>query len=94
MMLLLAQESNPGWVAGYTIGIIVVVAVVALVVPILILARSIGNRATEINASLEDSVENTSALSGLADHDRLSERDHRRPGSRPCEVGRLTCCWH
>jgi pilus assembly protein TadC len=65
MMLLLAQESNPGWVAGYTIGIIVVVAVVALVVPILILARSIGNRATEINASLEDSVVNTSALSGL-----------------------------
>jgi hypothetical protein len=64
-MLLLAQESNPGWVAGYTIGIIVVVAVVALVVPILILARSIGNRATEINASLEDSVVNTSALSGL-----------------------------
>ena len=65
MMILLAQESNPGWVAGYTIGIIVVVAVVALVVPILMLAKSIGNRATEINASLEDSVVNTSALSGL-----------------------------
>lgn len=65
MMILLAQESNPGWVAGYTIGIIVVVAVVALVVPILMLAKSIGNRATEINASLEESVVNTSALSGL-----------------------------
>jgi hypothetical protein len=65
MMYLLAQESNPGWVAGYTIGIIVVVAVVALVVPILMLAKSIGNRATEINASLEDTVVNTAALSGL-----------------------------
>lgn len=64
-MLLLAAESNPGWVAGYTIGIIVVLAVVALVVPILMLARSIGNRATDINASLEQSVKNTAALAGL-----------------------------
>ena len=38
-----------GWTIGFWIGSIVVVAVVALVVPILLLARSIGNRATDIN---------------------------------------------
>lgn len=54
-----------GWTIGFWIGSIVVVAVVALVVPILLLARSIGNRAAEINASLEQSVKNTSALAGL-----------------------------
>lgn len=64
-MHLLAQESTTGWVIGYTIGIVVVIAVVALVVPILLLARSIGNRATEINDGLEDAVTNTAALSHL-----------------------------
>ncbi len=65
-MLVLAQEgSTTGWVIGYTIGIIVVLAVVALVVPILLLARSIGNRATAINDSLLESETNTSALAGL-----------------------------
>ncbi len=54
-----------GWTIGFWIGSIVVVAVVALVVPILMLARSIGNRAAEINASLEQSVKSTSALAGL-----------------------------
>lgn len=54
-----------GWTIGFWIGTIVVVAVVALVVPILILAHSIGKRATDINASLEQSVENTAALAGL-----------------------------
>ena len=54
-----------GWTIGFWIGSIVVVAVVALVVPILLLARSIGNRAAEINTSLEQSVENTAALAGL-----------------------------
>jgi len=54
-----------GWTIGFWVGSIVVVAVVALVVPILLLARSIGNRAAEINASLEQSVENTAALAGL-----------------------------
>jgi inner membrane protein involved in colicin E2 resistance len=54
-----------GWTIGFTLGTIVVLAVVALVVPILMLAKSIGDRATDINASLEQSVENTAALSGL-----------------------------
>ena len=69
MLALLAQSSDAGsttgWVIGYVIGIVVVIAVVALVVPILVLARSIGNRATEINAGLEDAVTNTAALSEL-----------------------------
>ncbi|MGI9608094.1 MAG: hypothetical protein ACR2P0_18330 [Acidimicrobiales bacterium] len=54
-----------GWTIGFWIGSIVVLAVVALVVPILLLARSIGNRASDINTSLEQSVKNTAALSGL-----------------------------
>ena len=41
------------------------VAVVALVVPILILARSIGQRAATINGHLEETVENTDALKEL-----------------------------
>ena len=39
--------------------------VVALVVPILILARSIGNRAAAINAALESTVGHTDALKEL-----------------------------
>ena len=69
MLQLLAQSSdavsNTGWVIGYVIGIVVVIAVVALVVPILMLARSIGNRASEINDGLEDAVTNTAALGEL-----------------------------
>ncbi len=65
-MLVLAQEgSTTGWTIGYVIGIAVVLAVVALVVPILLLARSIGNRASDINDALEESVVNTAALSEL-----------------------------
>lgn len=54
-----------GWTIGFWIGGIVVLAVVILVVSILTLAHSIGNRATDINASLEQSVKNTAGLSGL-----------------------------
>ena len=64
-MQLLAHESTTGWTIGYVIGIVVVIAVVALVVPILMLARSIGNRASEINDALEDAVTNTAALAEL-----------------------------
>jgi hypothetical protein len=64
-MLVLAEGSTTGWTIGYIIGIAVVVVVVALVVPILLLARSIGNRATRINDSLEEAVTNTAALDGL-----------------------------
>lgn len=63
-MLILA-ESNTGWVIGYTIGVVVVVAVVALVVPILLLARSIGEKASAIDQSLEEAVTNTASLKEL-----------------------------
>ena len=66
MMFILAEEgSTTGWAIGYTIGIVVVLVVVALVVPILLLARSIGTRATEINDALEEAEANTGALSNL-----------------------------
>ncbi|MDE0066710.1 MAG: hypothetical protein OXN44_07540 [Acidimicrobiaceae bacterium] len=64
-MLLLAEGSTTGWTVGYIIGIVVVVAVVALVVPILLLARSIGNRAADINDALEQAVMNTDSLKEL-----------------------------
>lgn len=63
-MLILA-ESNTGWVVGYTIGLIVVLAVVALVVPILLLARSIGEKAAAIDAALKDAVTHTASLKEL-----------------------------
>ncbi|MEM8621810.1 MAG: hypothetical protein AAGF73_19060 [Actinomycetota bacterium] len=62
---MLLAESNTGWAIGYTIGIIVVLVVVALVVPILLLARSIGDKATDINSALEDAVVNTASLKEL-----------------------------
>ena len=54
-----------GWVVGFTIGIVIVLVVVALVVPILLLARSIGGEATQINAGLRQAVTNTAALGQL-----------------------------
>ena len=62
---LVAVWASTGWVVGYTIGIVVVLVVVALVVPILLLARSIGNEAKEIDDSLAESVHNTAALAQL-----------------------------
>jgi len=56
---------DTSWTIGFTVGTVVVVAVVALVVPILILARSIGQRAATINGHLEETVENTDALKEL-----------------------------
>ena len=43
----------------------VVLVVVALVVPILLLARSIGNEAPKINSSLAQAVRNTAPLAAL-----------------------------
>lgn len=57
--------SYTGWWIGYGIGIAVVVAVVALVTPILLLARSIGKAAPQINDELSAAVRNTAALKGL-----------------------------
>jgi hypothetical protein len=63
--LLAASTSTTGWVVGYTLAIVVVLVVVALVVPILLLAHSIGNEATQINDALTQAVHNTAALSQL-----------------------------
>jgi hypothetical protein len=52
-------------VIGWVIGIVVVLAVVALVVPILLLARSIGNEAPKINDALAKAVHNTAPLAAL-----------------------------
>jgi hypothetical protein len=59
------MEENFGWYLGYGITIAVVLVVVALVVPILALARSIGKQAKEINTSLTEAEYNTAALAQL-----------------------------
>ncbi|HEY5662807.1 MAG TPA: hypothetical protein VIS05_02100 [Ilumatobacter sp.] len=64
-MFALFAESNTGWVVGYVIGIAVVLVVVALVLPILLLAKSIGGVASQINSGLEGAVEHTSHLTEL-----------------------------
>ena len=64
-ILAATSDSTTSWAIGYTIAIVVVLVVVALVVPILLLARSIGNEAKEIDDSLAESVHNTAALAQL-----------------------------
>jgi hypothetical protein len=64
-LVLAASDSTTGWVIGYTVAIVVVLVVVALVVPILLLARSIGRQAAQINDSLTESVRHTAALAEL-----------------------------
>jgi hypothetical protein len=60
-----ADGGTTGWIIGYTITIVVVLVAVALVVPILVLAASIGKEAKMINDSLTESVHNTAALREL-----------------------------
>jgi Flp pilus assembly protein TadB len=62
---LLAAISTDWWV-GYSIGIVVVVAVVALVAPILVLAHGIGKEAPAINEALEEAVTHTAPLAALS----------------------------
>ena len=64
-LLAATSDSTTSWAIGYTITIVVVLVVVALVVPILLLARSIGNEAKEIDDGLAESVHNTAALAQL-----------------------------
>jgi hypothetical protein len=56
-----------GWNLGLIIGIVVVVAVVALVTPILVLAYKIGRQAPRINEALRQAELNTAPLAALAD---------------------------
>jgi hypothetical protein len=60
-----AGASHFGWTLGFVIGGVLVVVVVALVVPILLLARSIGDEAPKINAGLTGAVRNTAPLGAL-----------------------------
>ena len=57
--------SHFGWILGFTIGGVIVLVVVALVVPILLLARSIGREAPKINDALTQAVDNTAPLGAL-----------------------------
>ena len=64
-MATLTLAANTGWVVGYTIGIFVVLVVVALVVPILLLARRVGEQAAVVNEGLVKAAHNTAGLAGL-----------------------------
>jgi hypothetical protein len=54
-----------GWNVGLIIGLVVVVAVVALVTPIILLARRVGKQAPAINAALRQAEQNTAPLAAL-----------------------------
>ncbi|WP_043660512.1 hypothetical protein [Thermocrispum municipale] len=60
-----AETNVTGWTVGFVIGVVVVLAVVALVTPILLLARRIGQQAAELNEPLQRAVSNTAALEQL-----------------------------
>jgi hypothetical protein len=57
--------STFGWILGYVIGGIVLLAVLALVIPIILLARSIASEAPKINDALTEAVHNTAPLAAL-----------------------------
>jgi ABC-type sulfate transport system permease component len=57
--------STTGWWLGYALGFLVLLVVLMLVVPILILARSIGKLAPMINEPLTQAVHNTAPLAAL-----------------------------
>lgn len=53
------------WFLGYSIAIVVTLVVVALLVPIILLALSIGKEAKMIDDALQEAVRNTAPLSEL-----------------------------
>jgi hypothetical protein len=62
----LAQDADlTGWNVGLVIGLVVVVAVVALVTPIIVLAQRIGKQAPRIDAALREAESNTAPLAAL-----------------------------
>ena len=56
---------HEGWLVGYIIGLVGVLVVVALVVPILVIAWRIGNQAGSILTRLQQAEKNTAGLAGL-----------------------------
>ena len=62
----LAQNADlTGWNVGLIIGIVVVLAVVALVTPIIVLAYRIGKQAPLVDAALRRAETNTAPLAAL-----------------------------
>ncbi len=82
-------DSSTGWQIGYTVGGIVVVAVVALVVPILVLAHLIGKQAKEINESLARVGDEHRGARRAAHDDRVGRSHHRRAPAWPHQAGGL-----
>ncbi len=85
--MLLPTTADTPWLVGFLIGVAIVLVVVALVVPILVLAKRIGDRAETINTGLERAVDNTAALAGLNDTNTMAvnviqglERGRKRLG--------------
>lgn len=79
------DESVTGWVIGFAITAVVVVVVVVLVVTIIVQARGIADQAGTIDASLQESVRNTAALSQLTttiDHAEVIADGLRRGRAR------------
>lgn len=56
---------STGWIIGWIVGGVVVLAVVALVTPILLLARRIGTQTERIDEPLRQAAANTAPLEGL-----------------------------
>jgi hypothetical protein len=62
----LAQDADlTGWNVGLIIGLVVVVAVVALVTPIIVLAQRIGKQSPRIDSALRRAETNTAPLGAL-----------------------------
>jgi uncharacterized membrane protein YdbT with pleckstrin-like domain len=62
----LAQDADlTGWNVGLIIGLVVVVAVVALVTPIIVLAYRIADQAKRIDTGLQQAEQNTAPLAAL-----------------------------
>jgi ABC-type sulfate transport system permease component len=59
------EVSAHGWWLGYALGFLVLLVVLMLVIPILLLARDIGNQAPKIDSALRKAVDNTAPLSAL-----------------------------
>jgi hypothetical protein len=65
LLLPMHHTAVHSWQIGYGIAIAVVLVVVALVVPILMLAHRINKQADAIDESLQKSVTHTAGLAGL-----------------------------
>ena len=72
--LLRGDLMNTGWVIGIHLGVVVVLVVVALVVPILVLAHRIGKQALDIDAVAAAGGHQHGAAGGAERHHRDTRR--------------------